>query len=131
VTLAPLADWAVSTRACAVSLAKQNFLIASEVTGGDTSLYLGRGRTPSQRPVGFLATANLSSREDRYFLRKEGEAALDGVAFHYSVYRALHPKRLRFHRPFFSASASIADVLHISSPVDVVFYRGITMQRSE
>ena len=29
----------------------------------------------------------------------------------------------------YSALASIADVLHISALVDVVFYRGITMQR--
>ena len=29
-----------------------------------------------------------------------------------------------------SALASIADVLHISALVDVVFYRGITMQRA-
>jgi len=30
----------------------------------------------------------------------------------------------------YSALASIADVLHISALVDVVFYRGITMQRA-
>ena len=30
----------------------------------------------------------------------------------------------------YSALASIADVLHISALVDVVFYRGITMQRT-
>ena len=30
----------------------------------------------------------------------------------------------------YSALASIADVLHISALVDVVFYRGFTMQRA-
>ena len=30
----------------------------------------------------------------------------------------------------YSALASIADVLHISALVDIVFYQGITMQRA-
>jgi alpha-1,3-glucan synthase len=91
VTLDGLADWAASTRACAAQLGKNNFLIAGEVTGGDTfgSLYLGRGRTPEQRPSGFLAAANVTSKQDKYFLRKQSQNALDAVAFHYSIYRSL------------------------------------------
>ena len=48
-----------------------------------------------------------------------------------------HPGGLLFATQFaghspgeYSASASIADVLHISALVDVVFYRAITMQRA-
>ena len=42
VTLDALAQWTSSTRACATSLGKTNFLIVGEITGGNTfgSLYL-------------------------------------------------------------------------------------------
>ena len=36
VTVDALADWASSTRACALKLGKKNFYIPGEVTGGDT-----------------------------------------------------------------------------------------------
>jgi alpha-1,3-glucan synthase len=49
----------------------------------------GRGRTPTQRPSGFLAAANLTSNQNQYFLRDASINGLDGVAFHYSTYRAL------------------------------------------
>jgi alpha-1,3-glucan synthase len=49
----------------------------------------GRGRTPTQLPPGFLAAANLTSNQNQYFLRDAPINALDGVAFHYSTYRAL------------------------------------------
>lgn len=50
--------------------------------------YSGRGRTPTQLPPGFLAAANVTP-SDVYFLRERSLGALDGVAFHYSIYRAL------------------------------------------
>ncbi|KAI0647127.1 glycoside hydrolase family 13 and glycosyltransferase family 5 protein [Trametes meyenii] len=91
VTVDALAEWASSTRACASNLGKKNFYIPGEVTGGDTfgSIYFGRGRTPTQRPLGFLPAANLTANMDQYFLRDAPLNALDGAAFHYSTYRSL------------------------------------------
>ncbi|THG99779.1 hypothetical protein EW026_g2645 [Hermanssonia centrifuga] len=91
VTVDALADWASSARACAASLGKTNFYIPGEVTGGDTfgSLYYGRGRTPTMLPPGFLAAANLTANENQFFLREAPLNGLDGVAFHYSIYRSL------------------------------------------
>jgi alpha-1,3-glucan synthase len=44
---------------------------------------------PTQRPSGFLAAANLTANQTDYFLRDAPLNALDGVAFHYSIYRSL------------------------------------------
>ncbi|KAG8751386.1 Cell wall alpha-1,3-glucan synthase ags1, partial [Ceratobasidium sp. 423] len=91
VTVNALADWSAHTRQCAKDIGKCNFFIVGGVTGGDTfgSLYLGRGRTPTQRPTSFEAGANLTSSQNQYFLRDQNRHSLDSVAFHYSVYRAL------------------------------------------
>ncbi|KAH7926306.1 glycoside hydrolase family 13/glycosyltransferase family 5 protein [Leucogyrophana mollusca] len=90
-SLQGMASWATATRACATNLGKKNFYITGEVTGGDTfgSLYIGRGRTPTQKPPGFLQAANLTESENQFFLRSQPNNALDGVAFHYSIYRSL------------------------------------------
>ncbi|KAF8825486.1 hypothetical protein HHX47_DHR6000210 [Lentinula edodes] len=91
VTLEALAEWSNATRECAIGVGKENFYIAGEVTGGDTfgALYLGRGRTPSMRPDSIATAANVTSSDAQYFLRPEGYNALDGCAFHYSIYRSL------------------------------------------
>ncbi|KAG9102015.1 Cell wall alpha-1,3-glucan synthase ags1 [Ceratobasidium sp. 370] len=91
VTVDALADWATHTRACAKALGKNNFFIVGEVTGGDTfgSLYIGRGRSPTQRPVDDKHAVNITSDMKQYFLRDKPRNSLDAVAFHYSVYRAL------------------------------------------
>ena len=95
VTLNALSSWSVHTRGCAADkYSKKNFLIAGEVTGGDTfgSLYIGRGRMPGQRPGGsapFITTANLTGKESQYFMRDKGQNTLDAIAFHYSIYRYL------------------------------------------
>ncbi|THU78641.1 glycoside hydrolase [Dendrothele bispora CBS 962.96] len=91
VTVDALANWASSTRECASKLGKKNFYIPGEVTGGNNfgSIYLGRGRTPTMLPPGFLPAANVTSDDDQYFMREKGLNALDGVAFHYSFYRSL------------------------------------------
>ncbi|KAJ7774879.1 modular protein with glycoside hydrolase family 13 and glycosyltransferase family 5 domains [Mycena metata] len=91
VTVDALADWASSTRACAAALGKNNFFIPGEVTGGNTfgSLYIGRGRTPTQLPPGYSAVPNVTKNDNEYFLRPAPLSALDAVAFHYSTYRAL------------------------------------------
>jgi alpha-1,3-glucan synthase len=92
VTTDYLASWGESTRACARQYGKNNFYIPGEVTGGDTfgAIYLGRGRQPNQRPPDIptaLTLTNTSS--DKLFLRAAKDIALDGVAFHYSMYRSL------------------------------------------
>ncbi|KAF5390171.1 hypothetical protein D9757_002866 [Collybiopsis confluens] len=91
VTVDALANWATATRKCAFNLGKTNFYIPGEVTGGDTfgSIYLGRGRTPDQRLDNITATALLTPDQSERFLRDNGTVALDGCAFHYSIYRAL------------------------------------------
>lgn len=40
-------------------------------------------------PAGFLAAANLTSKDNKHFLRDAPLNALDSVAFHYSTYRSL------------------------------------------
>ena len=40
-------------------------------------------------PPGFLAAANLTSNQNQFFLRDAPLNGLDGVAFHYSIYRGL------------------------------------------
>lgn len=56
----------------------------------DIILFLsGRGRTPTQLPPGFLAAANLTESQNQYFLRPSPVNGLDGVAFHYSIYRSI------------------------------------------
>jgi alpha-1,3-glucan synthase len=64
VTVDALAEWTTSTHECAKQVGKNNFFISGEVTGGDTfgSLYYGRGRTPTQRPPGFLEAAVVTSK---------------------------------------------------------------------
>ncbi|KAF8843644.1 glycoside hydrolase family 13/glycosyltransferase family 5 protein [Paxillus ammoniavirescens] len=90
VTVGGMTAWATATRACATKIGKSNFYITGEVTGGDTfgALYLGRGRTPLELPP-IADAANLSESDNQYFLRSQPNNALDGYAFHYSIYRAL------------------------------------------
>ncbi|PCH38049.1 glycosyltransferase family 5 protein [Wolfiporia cocos MD-104 SS10] len=90
-TVSGLVSWTEAVRECAVDLGKKNFLIVGEVTGGDYfgALYYGRGRTPTERPSGFLQAANLTENDNQYFLRDYGEFGMDGAAFHYSIYRSL------------------------------------------
>jgi alpha-1,3-glucan synthase len=49
----------------------------------------GRGRLPSQRPSSAAAAVNITGADTDRFLRAEGNAAIDSVAFHYSIYRSL------------------------------------------
>ncbi|KII88464.1 glycosyltransferase family 5 protein [Plicaturopsis crispa FD-325 SS-3] len=91
VTVDALTQWSTSARSCAKALGKDNFYITGEITGGNTfaSIYLGRGRTPTSLPPSFLDAANLTSKDNQYFLRDAPMNGLDGAAFHYSTYRAL------------------------------------------
>ena len=69
----------------------------------------GRGRTLTQLPPNFLAAANISASQDEYFLRKASLNALDGVAFHYPIYRAI------------SGFLGMVDSLQVPYDIDVNF----------
>ncbi|PYH45918.1 alpha-1,3-glucan synthase [Aspergillus saccharolyticus JOP 1030-1] len=91
-TVDALGDMSAAYRECARAVGKENFFIAGEITGGNTfgSVYLGRGRQPDQYPSSVEVAMNLTNTSlPQYFLRQEGMNAIDGAAFHYSVYRAL------------------------------------------
>lgn len=91
-TVDALGDMSNAYRECARAVGKENFFIAGEITGGNTfgSIYLGRGRQPNQFPDSAEAAMKLTNTSDaQYFLREVGHEAIDGAAFHYSIYRAL------------------------------------------
>jgi alpha-1,3-glucan synthase len=48
----------------------------------------GRGRTPTQKPPGFITAANATSKDNQFFLRDAPYNGLDAIAFHYSIYHA-------------------------------------------
>jgi alpha-1,3-glucan synthase len=109
VTVDALSNWTSSARDCATKLGKKNFLITGEVTGGDTfgALYMlvaislsscdvsltavvrGRGRTPTQRPTDSSKIMGLTNSTVGVFMRDLNKNGIDGVAFHYSIYRVL------------------------------------------
>jgi alpha-1,3-glucan synthase len=92
ITIDYLAEWGTATHACARQYGKNNFYIPGEVTGGDTfgALYMGRGRQPNNRPADIVTALTLTNTStDKFFMRPAGQTAIDGVAFHYSMYRAL------------------------------------------
>lgn len=86
-----MTDFLYRLRKCAARFGKDNFFLPGEITGGNQlgSVYLGRGRTPDMFPENATVafTAGLDTQE--YSIRAPEFAALDGQAFHYSVYRAL------------------------------------------
>ncbi|KAK5788172.1 hypothetical protein VI817_009130 [Penicillium citrinum] len=91
-TVEALGDMSAAYRECAREVGKENFFIAGEITGGDTfgSIYLGRGRQPNQLPDSYIESMKLTNESDsQYFLREIGHEAIDGAAFHYSIYRIL------------------------------------------
>ncbi|KAG8962311.1 Cell wall alpha-1,3-glucan synthase ags1 [Tulasnella sp. 419] len=91
VTVQALSDWTTNTHKCAAEVGKTNFFISGEVTGGDRfgSLYIGRGRTYTQKPPGFLEAGQVKPTDNQYFLRDQGNIGIDAIAFHYSIYRSL------------------------------------------
>ncbi|WBW72795.1 prospore membrane alpha-1,3-glucan synthase Mok12 [Schizosaccharomyces osmophilus] len=86
-----LGSWSSSVRKCAREVGKDNFFIPGEVTSGADfgSIYIGRGRQADQRPENDVAALKVGYNETEFFLRKEGDSALDSVSFHYSIYRAI------------------------------------------
>lgn len=51
--------------------------------------YRGRGRTPLQLPPTFDDAVKITKDNSSYFMREENDGGLDGIAFHYSIYRSL------------------------------------------
>lgn len=87
-----LAEWSQYQRECARQYGKENFLIIGEVVGTDqqAAIYYGRGRQADQYADNFTAAAlatNESSVTD--YVRDFGLTALDGTAFHYTIYGAM------------------------------------------
>lgn len=92
ITVDAQAEFGDYVRQCARKYGKNNFYMPGEITGGNTfaSIYLGRGRQPDQVPDNITQAVTLTNNSDnKYFLRPLGKQALDGAAFHYSIYRSL------------------------------------------
>ncbi|KAJ5569634.1 uncharacterized protein N7459_009064 [Penicillium hispanicum] len=92
-TVDALGDISGAYRDCARKVGKDNFFLPGEITAGNTlgSVFLGRGRQPDMVPETLDDAFHLTNSTDptRYFLRDENQQAIDGAAFHYSVYRSL------------------------------------------
>ncbi|KAH8691393.1 alpha-1,3-glucan synthase Ags2 [Talaromyces proteolyticus] len=91
-TVDALGDMSESWRQCARAHGKNNFFLSGEVTGGNTfgSIYIGRGRQPDMQPADIQDAIQMTNESsDKYFIRGDGQQAIDGAAFHYSVYRTL------------------------------------------
>lgn len=91
-TVDALASISESYRECARRYGKKNFFLPGEITGGNTfgAIYIGRGRQPNQIPNGTekaVVTSNTTAQQ--YFIREQGQNALDSAAFHYSIYRSM------------------------------------------
>lgn len=94
VTVDAEAKFSSNLRKCARGVGKDNFFIPGEITGGNTygSIYLGRGRQPSQYLDDIPTAVNLTNETAvgmDIFIRDHGDSALDAAAFHYSMYRNL------------------------------------------
>lgn len=91
-TVDALSEFSKSQRECARQYRKENFLIIGEVVGTDaqSSVFFGRGRQADQYATNFteaaMATNTSSSTE---YIREFGLTALDGTAFHYTIYGAM------------------------------------------
>lgn len=91
-TVDALGDISGAYRDCARQLGKKNFFLPGEITSGNTlgSVFLGRGRQPDMLPETLEEAFHMTNSSDSaYFIRDENQQAIDGAAFHYSVYRSL------------------------------------------
>jgi alpha-1,3-glucan synthase len=94
-TLDSLGEWSEHMRDCAKQVGKDNFYIPGEIVAGNSfgSLYIGRGRqtnqTISNMTEAFMMTNKTDKSDEDLFLRPAQRSALDGSAFHYTLYRGL------------------------------------------
>lgn len=86
-----LAEFSQYQRECARKYGKENFYVIGEVVGTDalSSVYYGRGKQPDQYVTNFTQAAEATNTTDGEYIRDFGLTALDGTAFHYSVYGAM------------------------------------------
>lgn len=88
-----LAEFSRYQRECAARYGKQNFLVIGEIVASDalSSVYFGRGRQFDQYAANFThaAMATNASANATEHIREFGLTALDGTAFHYSIYGAM------------------------------------------
>jgi alpha-1,3-glucan synthase len=92
ITVDAMADFNEHLRECAARLGKKNFFLPGEITGGNNfaSIYLGRGRQPDMKsPNASFSTTMTTASDSKYFIREKNKNALDGAAFHYTIYRSL------------------------------------------
>lgn len=90
-TVNALGDISSSYRECARRVGKDNFFLPGEITVGNNlgSVFLGRGRQPDMLPETLDEAFHLKNSSEEYFIRDETQQAIDGAAFHYSIYRSL------------------------------------------
>ena len=92
VTLDAQGEWSDAMRQCASRFGKNNFYIPGEMVSGNSfgALYVSRGRQVGQIVTNMTEAVMMTNEtEDSGHIRPLPKAALDGAAFHYSVYRAL------------------------------------------
>lgn len=87
-----LSEFSQYQRDCAKQYGKDNFLVIGEVVGTDamSAIYFGRGKAADQYATNFTEAAlatNTTSATD--YIRDWGLTALDGTAFHYTIYGAM------------------------------------------
>jgi alpha-1,3-glucan synthase len=88
VTVDYLAEWGQSIHECAQQYGKSNFTLLGRLPAG---IPLARftwdaGDNPT---IGHWTLTLTNTLDKKFFLRNVGNVAIDGVAFHYSMYRAL------------------------------------------
>lgn len=92
ITVDAQAAWASAIRECAAKFNKTNFYIPGEIVDGNImgAIYIGRGKLGVQAidNVTEAVKADSTNTTDLY-MRNFGNSALDGAAFHYSIYRVL------------------------------------------
>ncbi|KAI5785864.1 alpha-1,3-glucan synthase [Geopyxis carbonaria] len=92
VTVDAQGEFSDHMRQCAKKLGKDNFYIPGEVVSGNafSAIYMGRGKEPAMAVKDVKEAIMMTNRTDEdLFIREDSKAALDGVAFHYSIYRGL------------------------------------------
>jgi alpha-1,3-glucan synthase len=95
VTVDAQASFSSAMRKCASNLGKNNFAVFGEITSGNGlgSIYLGRGREPHMADnfeynlTKAMTLKPESADASQWFIREHTNSALDGGAFHYSIYR--------------------------------------------
>ena len=86
------AEWSDYIRGCAKSVGKNNFYIPGEIVAGNTlaAIYLGRGKEPEMSFENIeQAMAATNGTDEQSYIRNGTRSALDGAAFHYSIYRSM------------------------------------------